>query len=248
MLTKTIIWDFDGTLVFHPGLWSGAMMSALDTVFKHHNISIDSIKPFLGTGFPWHEPEKAHPELSSLCSWWNHMENYLETVFEELEIDEKMARVLAKKTHEIYIDEKRYRIFPNTIETLDRLKKSGWMNVILSNHVPELPDIVRKLGFSNVIDKCFTSALIGYEKPNLMAFQYVLDDLNYPDICVMIGDNIKADIEGASAAGLIPILLHTPTQDKTINYCKSIIEVEKQLNEIDKKCAVGIPHKFLNRR
>ena len=122
------------------------------------------------------------------------------------------------------------------------------MNVILSNHVPELPDIVRKLGFSNVIDKCFTSALIGYEKPNLMAFQYVLDDLNYPDICVMVGDNIKADIEGASAAGLIPILLHTPTQDKTINYCKSIIEVEKQLNEIDKKCAVGIPHKILNRR
>lgn len=234
MPTKTVIWDFDGTLVLHEGLWSGTMLAALDELFEHHDISINCIKPFLSTGFPWHEPEKGHPELSSPDAWWNHMEGFLKTIFEKLGIGEKYAIILAKKTHEIYIDEKRYKIFPNTIETLDRIKKSGWINVILSNHVPELPDIVSKLGFSNVIDECFTSALIGYEKPNVMAFQYVLDYLHQPEVCVMVGDNMKADIKGATNAGIVPILLHTPTSDKTINYCRTIIEVESKLKSISK--------------
>ena len=47
MSTKTIIWDFDGTLVLHEGLWSGAMMVALNELFDNHDISIDYIKPFL---------------------------------------------------------------------------------------------------------------------------------------------------------------------------------------------------------
>jgi len=234
MSTKTIIWDFDGTLVLHEGLWSGTIMVALDELIEHHDISIDYIKPFLSTGFPWHEAEKAHPELSSLSAWWNRMEGYFKTIFEKLGIDDKDALALAKKTHEIYIDEKRYKIFPSTIETLDRLKKSGWRNVILSNHVPELPDIVSKLGFSNVIEECFTSALIGYEKPNFMAFQYVLDYLHQPEICVMVGDSMTADIKGAANAGIVPILLHTTPPDETFNYCKTIDEVENKLNNIIK--------------
>lgn len=233
MSIGTIIWDFDGTLVFHEGLWSGTMMAALDEVFEHHDISITSIKPFLSKGFPWHEAEKAHPELSSPGAWWNRMEGFLKTIFEKLGIDEKYALILAKKTHEMYIDEKRYQIFPNTIEILDKLKKSGWKNVILSNHVPELPDIVKKLGFSDVIDQCFTSALIGYEKPNIMAFQYVLDCLHRPEVCIMVGDSINADIIGAANAGLVPILIHTPPPDKKINYCKTIIEVEDKLNNME---------------
>ena len=67
-----------------------------------------------------------------------------------------------------------------------------------------------------------------------MAFRYVLDYLHQPEICVMVGDSMKADIEGAANAGLLPILLHTPPPDKTINYCKTIDEVENKLKNIDK--------------
>ena len=123
MSCKTIIWDFDGTLVLHKGLWSGTMMAALDTLISDHNISIERLKPYLHTGFPWHEPEKAHPELSYPGAWWNRMEGYFRTIFEKIGFDDKTASALAQKTHEIYVDEKRYEVFPNTIETLGRLKK-----------------------------------------------------------------------------------------------------------------------------
>jgi putative hydrolase of the HAD superfamily len=229
MATKIIIWDFDGTLVLHDGLWSGAMIAALDELIKDHKIIIDDIKPYLSTGFPWHKAEIAHPELSSQGAWWDYIEKYLKTIFEKVGFDGRTSCILAKKTHEIYVDEKRYKIFPNTIETLRKLKNKGWKNVILSNHVPELPDIVNKLGFSIAIEKCFTSALIGYEKPNIKAFKYVLDYLQYPETCIMVGDSVKADVEGANKAGINAILLHTVPPIKSFNYCKTVIEVEETL-------------------
>lgn len=232
MSTRTIIWDFDGTLVLHEGLWSGTMMVALNELVEHNDVSIDSIKPFLSSGFPWHESHIAHPELSAYGAWWNRMEEYLKTVFEKLGFDEQKALLLAKRTHELYIDEKRYKVFPNTIETLNKLRSLGWKNVILSNHVPELPDIVNKLGFSNVIEECFTSAVLGYEKPNIMAFRYVLDFLKQPEYCVMVGDSITADIKGATDAGITTILLHTTPPDRTFNYCKTIDEIGDMLNHI----------------
>ena len=128
------------------------------------------------------------------------------------------------------MDEKRYEIFTNTIETLSRLKKAGWQNVILSNHVPELPDIVNKLGFYAVIEECFTSALIGYEKPNIMAFRYVLDYLCHPNFCIMVGDSVTSDIKGADNAGIIPILLHTIPTEEAFNYCKTIDEIESKID------------------
>jgi putative hydrolase of the HAD superfamily len=64
MSSKAIIWDFDGTLVFHKGLWSSTMMAALDASVKDRNINVEDLKPYWKVGFPWHEPDKAHPELS----------------------------------------------------------------------------------------------------------------------------------------------------------------------------------------
>ena len=46
MSGKANIWDFDGTLVLHKGLWSGTMMAALDKLISDHNISIECLTPY----------------------------------------------------------------------------------------------------------------------------------------------------------------------------------------------------------
>ena len=90
---------------------------------------------------------------------------------------------------------------------LKQLQDVGWTHVILSNHVPELPDIVTTLGLSPYITRIFTSALLGYEKPHPQAFRYVLDELHNPAVVWMIGDNPEADIAGAEASGIPAILV-----------------------------------------
>jgi putative hydrolase of the HAD superfamily len=149
--------------------------------------------------------------------------------YSELGFDRKISVSLAKKTHKIYADERRYEVFPNTLETLKRLKNSGWINVVLSNHIPELPDIVGKLGFSEVIEACFSSAATGYEKPNIKAFECVLNYLNRPDFCVVIGDSVAADIEGANNAGIASILLRTKDPNGNYNECGGIDQIEERL-------------------
>jgi putative hydrolase of the HAD superfamily len=79
MSSKAILWDFDGTLVVR-NRWSGAMVAALDASVAGHGVSVENLKPYLRSGFPWHEPEKAHPELSAPGAWWAKMEKYFENI------------------------------------------------------------------------------------------------------------------------------------------------------------------------
>ena len=60
----TIFWDFDGTLVPTPK-WSTSLVKELDILHPGHGITREQISAFLHEGFPWHTPERYHPELSS---------------------------------------------------------------------------------------------------------------------------------------------------------------------------------------
>jgi putative hydrolase of the HAD superfamily len=47
-----ILWDFDGALAYRDGMWSGTLFSVLKK--NKINILLEDIKPYLTTGFTWH--------------------------------------------------------------------------------------------------------------------------------------------------------------------------------------------------
>lgn len=63
MERQLLIWDFDGTLAYRQGGWSGALIDVLDRHEHGHSFSTDQVRPHLRQGFPWHDPEEPHPEL-----------------------------------------------------------------------------------------------------------------------------------------------------------------------------------------
>jgi putative hydrolase of the HAD superfamily len=79
--------------------------------------------------------------------------------------------------------------------------------VILSNHVPELEAIISGLGIRDRFAAVITSALIGYEKPHPEAFRIALAKAGHPETVWMVGDNPRADVAGAEAAGIPAILV-----------------------------------------
>ncbi|MEN8008277.1 MAG: HAD-IA family hydrolase, partial [Candidatus Krumholzibacteriota bacterium] len=95
----------------------------------------------------------------------------------------------------------RWRLYDDVLPALDVLSSQGWTHVILSNHVPELGDIVQHLGLASRVARVFNSAEMGYEKPHSRAFQIVLEALPGTEAAWMIGDNSK-DIEAALNAGI----------------------------------------------
>jgi putative hydrolase of the HAD superfamily len=208
-MNKVIFWDFDGTLVPFTS-WRLALMDVLNECEPGHDIDGEEVRPFLKDGFPWHLPQEPHPHLSVPDDWWRALEPLFVRTYKGVGFDTGRAEELARQVRNHMVKPQRYVLFEDTIPVLSSLKELNWRNVILSNHMPELPDIVKALGLSPYFDFCITSAATGYEKPNPQAFHLALERAGNPEKAWLIGDNVISDIQGAEAAGIPAILVHEP--------------------------------------
>ncbi len=99
---------------------------------------------------------------------------------------------------------------------LESLADDGWSQVIVSNHVPELEEIVRDLGLRRYFTRVLSSALVGFEKPNPEIFRRALQ-LTLPGRPVwMIGDSERADCLPAHDLGIQAILVRAASSDFTL--------------------------------
>lgn len=207
MADRVVLWDFDGTLAWREGMWSGCALDVLDEHAPGHGVPIERIRAALRGGFPWHAWEQAHPHLSEPESWWQSVERRIAAAFEEVLAGCDASR-FARSLRERYLDVGvAWRLFEDTEPALRALSARGWRHVVLSNHVPELEDLVAGLGLAPHLDHVLTSARIGYEKPHPRAFRLALAAAGDPREAWMVGDNPHADVGGAESVGLPAILV-----------------------------------------
>jgi putative hydrolase of the HAD superfamily len=209
MTSGLVIFDFDGTLAHRPGLWGQCLADVLQSVWPTGAVSADQLRPHLHDGFPWHRPESVHPELSDPDAWWDGLRPVLERAFSAVNLPPDLSDDAVRETRRHYCDPNRFEVFPDTSVALSALRGAGWHTAILSNHVPELPEIVEGLGLAPLFDDVHSSAWIGYEKPHPEAFRLALNGTS-PDEAWMVGDNEHADIVGAERVGLRAILVRAP--------------------------------------
>lgn len=206
-----MLWDFDGTLAARPGLWSGCVLEVLDEVEPGHGVPIERIRTGLRDGFPWHAPDRPHPELCDPEAWWEAVGEVLAAALRAEGIGAARARRLANAVRTRYVDGTcGWQVFDDAAPALAALAGGGWRNVIVSNHVPELPELVDQLGLGELIEAVLTSARTGYEKPHPEAFRVALRACGEPESVWMVGDNPVADVAGALAVGVPAILVHAP--------------------------------------
>lgn len=208
-MDKVILWDFDGTLAYRKDMWSGALLGVLDQEEPGHDITMDDLRKGIRDGFPWHRPERPHPELSDPKAWWEAIESLMASGYQSAGIEPARAAKFARLAHLRYADPAGYTLFDDTLPVLNRLAERDWKHVILSNHVPELQAIVNGIGLGGVISRVVTSALIGFEKPHAGAFDAALRAAGHPETRWMVGDNPDADVRGAEAMGIPAILVRT---------------------------------------
>ena len=225
---KYLIWDFDGTLGYRQnGMWSMALLEILRQEKPELHVTMEQIRPFLQSGFPWHNPSQPHTEIRSPEQWWNALDELFEQAFLGIGINTDDIGFLAKQVRRVYPAPTSWRLFDDVLPTLDRLSSAGWTHLILSNHVPELRQIVDFLELDKHVSQIFNSAETGYEKPHRQAFMTLLEALEDVESIWMIGDSMESDILGADAAGLSGILVRK-YHAKARYYCSTL----KQLPEI----------------
>jgi putative hydrolase of the HAD superfamily len=202
----------------------------LDAAEPGHAHSPDSFRPHLRHGFPWHRPDVAHPELCEPEAWWAHVRPLLARAYEAVGYAEARARELALVAQRLYVDPGvAWTLFDETVPVLRRLADASWKHAILSNHVPELRQIVAALGLDRLVAAVFCSAETGYEKPHPRAFGALLERLR-PDDAWMVGDNVVADVLGAEELGIPAVLVRRP-DPRAARYADSLAGVERFLVE-----------------
>jgi putative hydrolase of the HAD superfamily len=110
------------------------------------------------------------------------------------------------RVRERIIDPAAYEVFPDTEPALARLQDAGWRHAIVSNHVPELEELVSALGLRLWFDAVHTSASIGYEKPHPRIYSVARVAAQAPALW-MVGDSVLTDVVGAERVGLRGILV-----------------------------------------
>ena len=189
--------------------------------------------PFLKSGFPWHTPEVSHPNLTTSEDWWAALTPLFASAFAGAAgVDIPVARGLAAQVRHRYIDPRAWTVFSEVRAVLARLSSQGWVHVILSNHVPELPDLVTALGLDGHFEAILSSANIGFEKPRAECFEAALTQLpSDAKRVVVVGDSYSADIAGARSAGLEGLLVRSEPRDA----CRSFDTLElvaEYLNDV----------------
>lgn len=209
-MSGIVVWDFDGTLAERPGLWRACLHEVL--VEQEPTVQVDAevFIPALRSRFPWHEPDVAHVELSDPEAWWGRILPLLTEAYEAAGLTTERATELAALARARYVDPSvGWRVYEDTVPALTLLAERGWRHAVLSNHVPELGQIVAGLGLDRHLDTVLCSAVTGYEKPHREAYAAALALRRDGEPVWMVGDNPDADVEGARAAGLPAILVRS---------------------------------------
>jgi len=211
-------------------MWSGTLLEILNRELPGQTTTIEDIRPYMRTGFPWHSHDQPHNPIKSADEWWESLLPLFERAFREgAQLDAGEARRLARHVRAGYVNPDAWELFADTLPCLETLRMQGWRHLILSNHVPELPAIVKALGLAPFIAQVFNSAQTGFEKPHPEAFRSVLATIPHATEIWMVGDNFSADVMGAEAMGLPAVLVRSQHPD-AVRCCETLMELPAVLN------------------
>ena len=102
----------------------------------------------------------------------------------------------------------RFEPFPDTVPALEALRAAGVRLVAASNWDVSLHEQLERTGLTPLLDGAISSAEVGAPKPDPEIFVRALALAGArPEEALHVGDDVEADVGGALAAGLEPVLI-----------------------------------------
>ncbi|HZB76122.1 MAG TPA: HAD family hydrolase [Solirubrobacteraceae bacterium] len=102
----------------------------------------------------------------------------------------------------------RFAPYPEVPRALAALRAAGWALVVVSNWDVSLDEVLVETGLRERVDGVVTSVAVGSPKPARAAFDRGLELAGAaPGAAWHVGDDLDADVGGARAAGVRPVLV-----------------------------------------
>ena len=108
----------------------------------------------------------------------------------------------------VFADPVSWKLFPEVLPTLEKLRSRGLELGIISNFDSRLFNVMRGLGIADLFDTITISSLAHAAKPSPRIFEFALEQhAAEPGEALHVGDSLRDDVEGATKAGLTGVLL-----------------------------------------
>lgn len=198
------------TLVHWPLKWEGVYHQ----VFQRagYDLPFGEVEMAISQSWAQVALEDAHAEfeatLEASRAWQRTVE---ERVMHQLNIHPTIRDDVFWKIIKAFEDPSTYELYPDVLPTLEKLQAAGYRLAIISNWSWHLPALCDALGISSYFEQIFTSARVGYQKPNPKIFHYALTTMKIqPHEALHIGDSLSADVGGAQQVGINALWLARP--------------------------------------
>ncbi|MDX6617673.1 MAG: hypothetical protein QOK36_59 [Gaiellales bacterium] len=210
MTIRAVVYDFHGTLALPPGgtIWRRALTDALGALGA--SADADELGRVLNLSFPWVTPgeRRAHgtPEVAR-----TYFTGLLGAAAVAGGVAPAVARQAAATAYATIILPGSHVPYPETLAVLGAVDALGVRQLVLSNHVWELPDICHAHGLLPPLTEILTSARLGIEKPHREAYTAAIAAAGCaPSEILFVGDTYEADVAGPERAGMHALLVRRP--------------------------------------
>jgi putative hydrolase of the HAD superfamily len=224
MTFRAVVYDFHRTLALPPGgtLWRGALLDALG----EHAARADGeeLGRVLNASFPWESPEERR-EHATQAGAHDYFTGLLAEAASAAGVAREIARAAAVEAYATIVAPASHVPYPETSDVLTAVDELGVRQLVLSNHVWELPDICRAHGWIPPLTDVLTSARLGVEKPHPESYAAAIAAAGCrPHEILFVGDTYEADVAGPQRAGMQALPVRRPHPDAR-NYADDLTGV-----------------------
>jgi putative hydrolase of the HAD superfamily len=235
MRAKTIFFDVGGTLIDSPQSPIPVWLKLLD------NLGLHADSRLLNEALR----EADTVLLPQIYNYKGLMEEfwlrYDRLVLEKLHIrdpDGKYSKIIERG----FDNPELFRLFPESVETLQNLQKAGFRLAVISNNTDDVYKHLEWFDLRKYFDSITYSQEAKAEKPDPAIFLLALKRAQCrPEEAVHVGDSYKKDVVGARRAGILPILVDRANQHPEAD-CRRTMDLSEVPRMIEEAPSSNSPH------
>ena len=206
-MIKAVFFDVGNTLVYPDPSVSEVVRQVLRDEGHIHDLSaIDALMPLVDQYYEdrYRTDDTFWTSEDETSAVWVGMYSLL---CRQLGIEADAERI-ARRVYDEFGDPSRWSAYDDVRPAFERLKCRGVRVGLISNWDSRLSGLVAGLGLGGLTDTVVSSAEVGLHKPDPRIFELACERLGVsPQEAAHVGDHHYADVLGASAIGMIPVLI-----------------------------------------
>lgn len=200
-VTRAVCFDVDFTLIYPGPMFQGAGYVQFCT---RHGLTVDAAL-FRGA---------VTAASAVLDEVQDHVYDprlfirYIRRIIEHMGGQGAGIETCAREIYDEWAKSEHFELYDDVVPTLRMLASQGRKLALISNTHRCLASLRSHFELDSLISVAISSSEHGFNKPHPSIFRTALQKLHVePREAVMVGDNVKEDIEGALAVGMRAVLL-----------------------------------------